>query len=76
MAVLLQGSKVGPAVLRVFRGQYGTRAPPEEVARRLGAMPRSLLKVLMPFQLEGVRFGLERHGKCLIADEMGVGTYV
>lgn len=27
----------------------------------------------MPFQEGGVRFGLEHAGRCLIADEMGVG---
>lgn len=32
-----------------------------------------LLDALMPFQLEGVRFGLQRGGRCLIADEMGLG---
>jgi SNF2 family DNA or RNA helicase len=31
---------------------------------------------LLPFQREGVRFGLERGGRCLIADEMGVGKTV
>lgn len=30
----------------------------------------------MPFQSEGVRFGLERGGRVLIGDEMGVGKTV
>lgn len=36
-------------------------------------MPSSLASVLLPFQREGVRFGLRHDGRCLIADEMGVG---
>lgn len=32
-----------------------------------------LLNSLLPFQLDGVRFGLQRGGRCLIADEMGLG---
>ncbi|PKA61693.1 Molybdenum cofactor sulfurase [Apostasia shenzhenica] len=35
-------------------------------------MPRSLRDALLPFQLEGVRFGLRRGARCLIADEMGL----
>lgn len=39
-------------------------------------MPPSLAAALMPFQAEGVRYGLERRGRVLIADEMGVGKTV
>lgn len=44
---------------------------PEEVAAAMRRMPATLLHSLMPFQEEGVRFGLERRGRCLIGDEMG-----
>ncbi|KAI4343927.1 hypothetical protein L6164_011216 [Bauhinia variegata] len=36
-------------------------------------LPRVLLDALLPFQLDGLRFGLRRGGRCLIADEMGLG---
>ncbi len=39
-------------------------------------MPLSLRQALLPFQLQGVKFGLKHHGRCLIADEMGVGKTV
>ncbi|MEW5314169.1 MAG: hypothetical protein WDW38_005685 [Sanguina aurantia] len=52
------------------------RATPEEVASRFARMPPSLAAALMPFQADGVRFGLERRGRVLIADEMGVGKTV
>jgi hypothetical protein len=35
--------------------------------------PQYLREVLLPFQQEGVRFGLHHGGRVLIADEMGVG---
>ena len=48
----------------------------EEVERQMGSMPPVLRKALLPFQVEGVRFGLRRGGRCLIADEMGVGKTI
>lgn len=45
----------------------------DEVNQLIGKLPRMLKEGLLPFQLEGVRFGLQRGGRCLIADEMGLG---
>ncbi|OMO51229.1 SNF2-related protein [Corchorus capsularis] len=45
----------------------------EDVDELIGKLPRRLLDVLLPFQLDGVKFGLRRGGRCLIADEMGLG---
>eukprot|EP00850_Spirogloea_muscicola_P002849 SM000011S19027 [mRNA] locus=s11:399749:406722:- [translate_table: standard] len=39
-------------------------------------LPTKLLGALMPFQREGVLFGLRRGGRCLIADDMGVGKTI
>lgn len=39
-------------------------------------IPASLESQLMPFQREGVKFGLRRAGRCLIGDEMGLGKTV
>ena len=39
-------------------------------------MPASLAKALLPFQTEGVRFGIQHGGRMLLADEMGVGKTV
>lgn len=52
------------------------REAPEEVARRFAALPAHLAAALLPFQREGVRFGLARGGRMLLADEMGVGKTV
>ncbi|GMQ10844.1 hypothetical protein CsSME_00053692 [Camellia sinensis var. sinensis] len=45
----------------------------EKVDELIRKLPETLLDALLPFQLEGIRFGLQRGGRCLIADEMGLG---
>ncbi|KAH6801112.1 SNF2 domain-containing protein / helicase domain-containing protein / HNH endonuclease domain-containing protein [Perilla frutescens var. hirtella] len=47
--------------------------PDEKVDELISELPKTLLNALLPFQLDGVRFGLRRGGRCLIADEMGLG---
>ena len=51
------------------------RADASEVDRRI-AIPAALAAALLPFQTAGLRFGLERCGRILLADEMGVGKTV
>lgn len=41
-----------------------------EVQRRLATLPPRLAASLFSFQRDGVRFALERNGRCLIADEV------
>uniref|UniRef100_A0A803M0X5 DNA annealing helicase and endonuclease ZRANB3 n=1 Tax=Chenopodium quinoa TaxID=63459 RepID=A0A803M0X5_CHEQI len=47
--------------------------PDEKVEELIKKLPRKLLDTLLPFQLDGLKFGLQRGGRCLIADEMGLG---
>lgn len=47
-----------------------------EVDQLLLNLPPSLAKTLLPFQKEGVKYGLQRGGRCLLADEMGVGKTI
>lgn len=74
----LLGSRKGipEKVLEAFKHPDRNRSSPEEVATRYASLPPHLEAALLPFQKEGVLFGLERGGKCLIADEMGVGKTV
>ncbi|XP_078430279.1 SNF2 domain-containing protein / helicase domain-containing protein / HNH endonuclease domain-containing protein isoform X2 [Wolffia australiana] len=48
----------------------------DEINVLLYRLPKTLRNALLPFQLEGVRFGLKRGGCCLIADEMGLGKTI
>lgn len=48
----------------------------EQVDELLVKLPKTLRDSLLPFQLEGVRFALQRGGRCLIADEMGLGKTI
>ncbi|XP_065062913.1 uncharacterized protein LOC135689576 isoform X1 [Rhopilema esculentum] len=43
------------------------------MAVSLNFLPRDLRKALMPFQKDGIRYGIEKNGRCLIGDEMGLG---
>jgi SNF2 family DNA or RNA helicase len=47
-----------------------------EVELLLLNLPPRLSKTLLPFQQDGVKFGLQRGGRCLLADEMGVGKTI
>ncbi|KAJ6358812.1 hypothetical protein OIU76_000528 [Salix suchowensis] len=51
----------------------GLKITDEKVDEFIRMLPRKLLDALLPFQLDGLRFGLRRGGRCLIADEMGLG---
>ena len=48
----------------------------EDVEAVFARMPRSLGDRLLPFQEKGVRFGIRRNGRVLIADDMGVGKTI
>ncbi|XP_072981422.1 uncharacterized protein [Typha angustifolia] len=60
---------VGDNWVPLMEGHYSD----EQVDELFGRLPKSLRDALLPFQLEGVKFGLRRGGRCLIADEMGLG---
>lgn len=63
----------GIACTHESRGKGAERLSEEEVDRRYARMPASLAAALLPFQREGARYAIARRGRCLIADEMGVG---
>ncbi|CAI9111969.1 OLC1v1012325C1 [Oldenlandia corymbosa var. corymbosa] len=50
--------------------------PDEMVDELISDLPQKLIDALLPFQLEGIRFGIRRGGRCLIADEMGLGKTI
>ena len=68
---------VPPRTKQCFMGNIKhTRASEDEVKMRFDSIPAAFRSALLPFQVEGVNFALERKGRCLIADEMGVGKTV
>lgn len=62
---------IPPYVLKILKEQ--TVDP-----KNIDLMPieSTIRQKLLPFQEDGVRFGIARHGRCMIADDMGLGkTY-
>ena len=57
-------------VLESYLGQVA-EVSVAEVEAGVARMPPPLRQSLLPFQLEGVRFGLRHASRCLIGDEMG-----
>jgi hypothetical protein len=47
-----------------------------DVDARFAMINGKIQKSLYPFQVQGVKFAIERHGRVLIADQMGVGKTV
>lgn len=66
-------SKLPDIILKTFLS-----APPTPVNYDidLSRIDKTLVENLMPFQREGICFGISRKGRCLIADDMGLGKTV
>ncbi len=63
-----------PSCPHIHRGAQ--REDAASVAAHMATMPHYLKRALLPFQLLGVKYALERKGRILLADEMGVGKTV
>ena len=58
-------------------GQLEKRVvPPDTVDLIFQKIPNMLRRSLMPYQVEGVKFGLSRNGRVLLGDEMGLGKSI
>jgi SNF2 family DNA or RNA helicase len=44
--------------------------------KKISDLPKDLIDYLYDYQKEGVIFGLKKNGRCLIADEMGIGKTI
>jgi hypothetical protein len=75
-ALLPPEGDIPRGTLAALAAPGAARAPAAEAAARYAALPAPLEAALLPFQREGVKFGLARRGRVLLADEMGVGKTV
>ena len=48
----------------------------KDIIKSIDSLPPKFLQCLYEFQKEGIKFGLQRKGRILLADEMGVGKTV
>lgn len=68
--VIIVGS-IPKCVLKLLEAK-----PTEYNSSVLNSIESALINTLLPFQKDGVHFGISKQGRCLIADEMGLGkTY-
>ncbi|XP_008553472.1 SWI/SNF-related matrix-associated actin-dependent regulator of chromatin subfamily A-like protein 1 [Microplitis demolitor] len=61
-------------VYRVFKNNASIK--PEITEPDLSRIDPKLMETLMPFQREGVCFGIKKDGRCMIADDMGLGKTI
>ncbi|XP_012259547.2 SWI/SNF-related matrix-associated actin-dependent regulator of chromatin subfamily A-like protein 1 [Athalia rosae] len=59
-------------ILRVFKRDNNTNYDSID----LSAIDSKLVESLMPFQREGICYGISKEGRCLIADDMGLGKTI
>ncbi|KYQ90093.1 SNF2-related domain-containing protein [Tieghemostelium lacteum] len=48
----------------------------ENIELDITRIPKTLFEALLPFQIKGLIFGIEKKGRCLIGDEMGLGKTI
>ncbi|XP_015509270.1 SWI/SNF-related matrix-associated actin-dependent regulator of chromatin subfamily A-like protein 1 isoform X1 [Neodiprion lecontei] len=61
-----------PSILQVFKKEVNT----DYNSVDLTSIDKKLVESLMPFQREGVCYGILKNGRCIIADEMGLGKTI
>lgn len=63
--------EIPSVVLQMFR--TSNTAKSKLLSIDLSNMEPKLLESLMPFQREGICYGISKNGRCMIADDMGLG---
>lgn len=62
-------------ILQIFKKRL--KSEQENILEQdLSKIDRTLISSLMPFQQEGVCFGISKGGRCMIADDMGLGKTI
>ncbi|XP_018300731.1 SWI/SNF-related matrix-associated actin-dependent regulator of chromatin subfamily A-like protein 1 [Mycetomoellerius zeteki] len=67
-------TKIPEAVLRIFKKNLksDTQLPEHDLSK----IDETLTNALMPFQREGICYGISKNGRCIIADDMGLGKTI
>ncbi|KMQ95423.1 swi snf-related matrix-associated actin-dependent regulator [Lasius niger] len=61
------------AILQIFKKQ---KKLDENIKQDLSKIDNRLTDSLMPFQQDGICFGISKGGRCMIADDMGLGKTI
>lgn len=62
------------AVIQIFRKNSSSEKAVDNID--LSNIDPHLVESLMPFQREGVCYGISKNGRCMIADDMGLGKTI
>ncbi|KAG5334389.1 SMAL1 protein, partial [Acromyrmex charruanus] len=67
-------TRIPEAVLRILKKNLksDTQLPEYDLSK----IDEKLTKSLMPFQREGICYGISKNGRCMIADDMGLGKTI
>ena len=63
-------------VLQIFRKNDTSNDAVRNTEKYLLDIDPVLLESLMPFQREGICYGISKNGRCMIADDMGLGKTI
>lgn len=69
-------SSIPSFVLQAFRNNLRKKSEEKLQVSIEGKIDKILLSQLMPFQKEGVMYGIRNNGNCIIADDMGLGKTI
>ncbi|XP_036143302.1 SWI/SNF-related matrix-associated actin-dependent regulator of chromatin subfamily A-like protein 1 isoform X2 [Monomorium pharaonis] len=69
-------TKIPEAVLQVFKKNLKSNNKTIYQEQDLSKIDEQLVTTLMPFQQEGVCYGILKNGRCMIADDMGLGKTI
>ncbi|XP_015181372.1 PREDICTED: SWI/SNF-related matrix-associated actin-dependent regulator of chromatin subfamily A-like protein 1 [Polistes dominula] len=66
--------QIPASVIRLFKQNYSSSDTTPSI--NLLSIDETLRSTLMPFQEEGIRYGISKKGRCIIADDMGLGKTI
>ncbi|XP_072765590.1 SWI/SNF-related matrix-associated actin-dependent regulator of chromatin subfamily A-like protein 1 isoform X3 [Anoplolepis gracilipes] len=68
-------TRIPQTVLQIFKKSL--KSDDENIFKQdLSKIDKKLIDSLMPFQQDGICFGISKNGRCIIADDMGLGKTI
>ncbi|XP_011876001.1 PREDICTED: SWI/SNF-related matrix-associated actin-dependent regulator of chromatin subfamily A-like protein 1 [Vollenhovia emeryi] len=67
-------TRIPDNILQIFKRNLksGNQIPEQDLSK----IDKTLTSILMPFQRDGICYGISKSGRCMIADDMGLGKTI